>query len=62
MLSGAVKVRFETGDVVKLAKGDSLYFDIPLGHAYVSTSRKLARTVGATTSECNLMRLAKAGE
>jgi hypothetical protein len=57
---GSVKVHFETGEVVKLGRGDSLYFDSRVGHAYVSTSRQLARTVGATTSESNLMRLAKA--
>ena len=59
VLSGAVEVYFETGEVVKLAKGDSLYFDSRVGHAYISTSRQLARTVGATTSESNLMRLAR---
>lgn len=60
VLSGAVRVHFETGEVVKLGKGDSLYFDSRVGHAYVSTSRQLARTIGATTSESNLMRLARA--
>ena len=59
MLSGAVEVYFETGQMVKLAKGDSLYFDSRVGHAYISTSRQLARTLGASTSESNLMRLAK---
>ena len=62
VLSGAVKVHFETGEVVKLGKGDSLYFDSRVGHAYVSTSRQLARTIGATTSESNLMRLARSGD
>ena len=61
VLSGAVRVHFETGEVVKLGKGDSLYFDSRVGHAYVSTSRQLAKTVGATTSESNLMRLARSG-
>jgi len=59
VLSGAVEVHFEDGRVVKLARGDSLYFDSRLGHAYISTSRQLARTIGATTSESNLMKLAK---
>ena len=62
VLSGAVEVFFETGEVVKLAKGDSLYFDSRVGHAYISTSRQLARTLGACTSESNLRRLAKRGE
>ena len=59
VLSGAVEVYFETGEMVKLAKGDSLYFDSRVGHAYISTSRQLARTLGACTSESNLMRLAR---
>jgi hypothetical protein len=40
------RCHFETGEVVKLAKGDSLYFDSRVGHAYISTSRQLARTLG----------------
>jgi transcriptional regulator with XRE-family HTH domain len=59
VLSGKVEVHFDTGEVVKLAKGDSLYFDSRVGHAYISTSRQLARTIGATTSESNLMRSAR---
>ena len=59
VLSGAVEVYFESGEIVKLAKGDSLYFDSRVGHAYISTSRQLARTLGACTSESNLMRLAR---
>ena len=62
MLSGAVEVFFETGEIVRLAKGDSLYFDSRVGHAYISTSRQLARTLGACTSESNLMRLARGRE
>lgn len=59
VLTGKLEVHFETGEVVKLAKGDSLYFDSRLGHAYVSTSRQLARIIGATTSESNFMRSAR---
>lgn len=59
VLSGAVEVHFENGEVVKLARGDSLYFDSRLGHAYISTSRQLARTIGACTSESSLMRFAR---
>ncbi len=59
ILSGSVNVHFEGGQVVKLAKGDSLYFDSRIGHAYVSTSRALARTIGATTSESSLMKHAR---
>ena len=59
VLSGAVEVHFENGHVVKLTRGDSLYFDSRLGHAYISTSRQLAKTIGACTSESNLMRFAR---
>lgn len=58
ILSGRVDVHFETGVVVALAKGDSLYFDSRVGHAYVSTSRQPAHTIGACTSETSLMRSA----
>ncbi len=60
VLSGAVEVHFEDGKKVKLARGDSLYFDSRIGHAYVSTSRQLARTIGATTTESSLMKMARA--
>lgn len=62
ILNGALDVHFETGEVVHLARGDSLYFDSRIGHAYVSTSRQLARTIGATTSESNQMRFARESE
>ena len=59
ILSGRVEVHFETGQVVALARGDSLYFDSRVGHAYISTSRRPARTIGACTSESSLMRSAR---
>ena len=59
VLSGAVNVHFEGGRVVTLARGDSLYFDSRIGHAYVTTSRRLARTIGACTSESELMKQAR---
>jgi transcriptional regulator with XRE-family HTH domain len=62
VLSGAIDVHFETGEVVHLARGDSLYFDSRMGHAYISTSRQLARTIGATTSESNQMKFARERE
>ena len=62
ILSGAVDVHFEDGTIVQLARGDSLYFDSRIGHAYVSTSRQLARTIGACTSESNLMKVARERE
>jgi transcriptional regulator with XRE-family HTH domain len=59
VLSGSIEVHFEDGHVAALDRGDSLYFDSRLGHAYISTSRHLARTIGATTRESNQMKLAK---
>jgi transcriptional regulator with XRE-family HTH domain len=61
ILSGAVDVHFEGGEIVSLARGDMLYFDSRIGHAYVTVSRQLARTIGACTSESSLMRSARAG-
>jgi transcriptional regulator with XRE-family HTH domain len=62
ILSGIVEVHFEGGKVVRLAKGDSLYFDSHIGHAYVSISRQPARTIGACTSESDLMKFARERE
>jgi hypothetical protein len=46
-------------EVVRLARGDSLYFDSRLGHAYVSVSRQLARIVGMTSGESGHMKSAR---
>jgi transcriptional regulator with XRE-family HTH domain len=62
VLSGTIEVHFETGEVLRLARGDSLYFDSHIGHAYISTSRQLARIVGVISTESALMRTARAGE
>ena len=59
ILNGECEVHFETGDVVRLKRGDSLYFDSRIGHAYISVSRQLARTIGACTSESKLMQYAR---
>lgn len=62
VLSGEIEVHFENGEVVHLARGDSLYFDSRLGHAYVSVSRQLAKIVGMTSSESGQMRSARDGD
>ncbi|MDB5733092.1 MAG: family transcriptional regulator [Variovorax sp.] len=49
VLSGSIEVHFDTGEVVRLKRGDSLYFDSRIGHAYMSVSRQLARVVGITS-------------
>lgn len=62
VLSGEIDVHFENGDVVRLARGDSLYFDSRIGHAYVSVSRQLAKIVGVTSTESSFMQSAREGE
>lgn len=62
VLNGVIEVHFEGGDVARLTRGDSLYFDGRIGHAYVSVSRQLARIVGVTTSESSFMQSARAGK
>lgn len=59
ILSGAVEVHFEDGTMLRLARGDSIYFDSRIGHAYISVSRRLSRVVGACTSESSFTRLAR---
>jgi transcriptional regulator with XRE-family HTH domain len=59
VLSGVIEVHFEHGEALRLKRGDSLYFDSRIGHAYISLSRAPAQTIGACTSESNLMKLAR---
>jgi transcriptional regulator with XRE-family HTH domain len=61
VLSGAIEVQFVDGKRVSLEAGDALYFDSRVGHAYICTSRKLARIVGVCTRESTLMASARAG-
>lgn len=62
VLSGEIEVHFENGEIVHLGRGDSLYFDSRLGHAYRSVSKQLAKIIGMTTSESGHMRSAREGE
>ena len=59
VLRGSLEVHFATGEVVALSKGDTLYFDSRIPHAYRTTSRQLAMTLGACTSESSLMKQAR---
>ncbi|MBC7436651.1 MAG: helix-turn-helix transcriptional regulator [Bdellovibrionales bacterium] len=59
VLSGSIDVHFDTGKVMRLARGDSLYFDSRIGHAYVSVSRHLAKVIGVITSESSFMKEAR---
>lgn len=62
VLAGSIDVHFEDGRVITLRRGDSLYFDSRVGHAYVSVSRQLAKVIGVITSESNMMREAREAE
>lgn len=61
VLSGELELHFEDGEVVRLGRGDSVYYEGRIGHAYISVSRQLARIVGVNTNESNLMQSARAG-
>lgn len=61
VLSGAIEVHFDTGEVKCLSRGDSLYFDSRIGHAYMSLSRDLARVIGITSELGNRSHSAHAG-
>ncbi len=60
VMAGTIEVYFESGEVMRLARGDSLYFDSRIGHAYVSVGRQMARIIGACTSESSPARQARA--
>lgn len=62
VLTGEVEVHFENGEKVRLAKGDSLYFDSRIGHAFTTVSRQLAKVIGVITAESKHMELARKGE
>lgn len=53
VLSGAIEVHFDTGEVLRLERGDSLYFDSRIGHAYMSVSREMARVIGVISESGN---------
>lgn len=59
ILSGKVEVHFEDDRTVQLGKGDALYFDSRIGHAYISVSRQPARIIGACTIESSMMKFAR---
>lgn len=62
VLTGSIDVHFDTGEVIRLERGDSLYFDSRIGHAYVSVSRHLAKVIGVITSESSMMKKARAND
>ena len=62
VLSGAIEVHFEDGSQVRLNKGDSLYFESRIGHAYISVSKRPAQLVGVITAQSNHIADAKHSE
>ena len=59
ILSGKVEVYFADGRRVTLNRGDTLYFDSSIGHAYISVSRQPAEYIAVCTSESSMMRMAR---
>ncbi len=45
VLSGKVRIQFENGDSVVLAKHETAYFDSSIGHVYLSLSKKPAEVL-----------------
>jgi transcriptional regulator with XRE-family HTH domain len=45
VLSGRVRIHFETGEAIELARQESAYFDSGIGHVYLSTSKADAQVV-----------------
>ena len=49
VLSGRVRIHFETGEAIELARQESAYFDSGVGHVYLSTSKADAHVVVVMT-------------
>jgi transcriptional regulator with XRE-family HTH domain len=49
VLSGRVRIHFETGEVVDLARHESAYFDSGTGHVYLSTGKGQAQVLVVMT-------------
>ena len=45
VLSGKVRILFETGETIELARRESAYFDSAVGHVYLSTGKGDAQVV-----------------
>ena len=45
VLSGKVRIHFETGEAIELAREESAYFDSGVGHVYLSTGKADAQVV-----------------
>jgi transcriptional regulator with XRE-family HTH domain len=49
VLSGRVRIHFETGEEIDLARQESAYFDSGVGHVYLSTSKADAQVMVVMT-------------
>jgi mannose-6-phosphate isomerase-like protein (cupin superfamily) len=49
VVSGAVRVHFETGESITLKRQESAYFDSGVGHVYLSISKTDAQVVVVMT-------------
>ena len=49
VLAGRVRIHFETGEAIDLARRESAYFDSGVGHVYLSTSKSDAHVVVVMT-------------
>jgi transcriptional regulator with XRE-family HTH domain len=45
VLSGRVRIHFETGEAIELGRQESAYFDSGVGHVYLSTAKSDAQVV-----------------
>jgi transcriptional regulator with XRE-family HTH domain len=45
VLAGRVRIQFETGELIELARQESAYFDSGVGHVYLSTGRADAQVL-----------------
>ena len=45
VLSGRVRIEFETGEIIELGRHESAYFDSGIGHIYLSLGRTDAQVL-----------------
>jgi transcriptional regulator with XRE-family HTH domain len=45
VLAGAIRIVFETGEIIELKRNEAAYFDSSVGHVYLTTSKAPARVL-----------------
>ncbi|NYT80747.1 helix-turn-helix transcriptional regulator [Alcaligenaceae bacterium] len=53
VLSGSIRIVFETGEAISLKRNEAAYFDSSVGHVYLSTSKAPARVLAVCTDTPN---------